>query len=96
MGQLTRHYVGAIGTEIIVDCQQDISGSLNTKFYIQKPNGDEVEWAALVYNLRYLRHLTIASDFSEPGSYSLQPYIERLGWKGKGRTVVFHIYDEFQ
>jgi len=96
MAELSRHYVGEEGTGVIIDCQEDISGAVNTKFYIQKPNGDLAEWTAVVYNSNYLKYLTVADSFSESGPYKGQPYMERLGWKGKGRTFSFHIYDDFE
>lgn len=88
-----RHYIGEVGTEIIVDCGVDITGATNTKLKIKKPDGTEVEWVAIVYNSNYLKYISIAGDFNIAGDYYLNSYIETTGgWDGHGETAIFRIY----
>ena len=91
-----RHYVGEIGTVIIVDCGVDITSSSNTKLKVKKPDGTLVEWTAAIYLLQYLKYTTISGDFNLAGEYFLHSYVETSsGWKGVGETVMFKIYAQY-
>lgn len=93
-----RHYVDEEGTDVIVDCGEDISGGSNFKLLVKKPDGTEAEWTTglAVYQTNYLKYTSQAGDFDQEGNYYLQSYVELAsGWKGKGKTASFHIYGGF-
>lgn len=92
---MTRHYIGEIGTEIIVDIGVDITGATPTKLKVKKPDGTEVEWTATVYNSNYLKYTSLIGDFNISGTYSLQASLTLSGWTGLGDVATFEIYDPF-
>lgn len=90
-------YVGDEGTVIEVDMGEDISTATVTKFYVYKPGGTTATWTATIYNSNYLRYTIVTDDLDEAGTYYVQPYLEfPSGWKGKGETVNFKVYDSFK
>jgi hypothetical protein len=90
-------YVDAIGVEILVDCKRDLTGGLNAKLLIKKPNGSEVEWlGASVYQSEYIRYETVAGDLNVSGGYEGQPYIELGVFAGRGKTFHFHVHAKFE
>jgi len=100
MTDQTVHYIGEIGTEIIVDCGIDISTATNYKLYVQKPDGTRATWTPTIYTPlggepNYLKYSTVVGDFSVSGLYAIQPYIELGSWKGRGQTVFYYIYNFF-
>jgi hypothetical protein len=92
---MTRHYIGEIGTEIIVDIGVDITGATPTKLKVTKPDGTEVVWTATVYNSNYLKYTTISGDFNLAGTYILQAELTITAWSGLGDVATFEIYDPF-
>lgn len=91
-----KYYVGDVGTDIIVDCGQDISAATGTKLLVLKPNGAEVEWTATIYNTNYLKYTVQAGDFDQTGEYRLQSYMTLSAWTGRGEVDVFHIEEAFK
>lgn len=93
-------YVGDIGTEIILDVGQAITGA-TVSIAVLKPGATaEVSWAASVHTLdgeaRYVRHTTVAGDLDVAGLYRLQPVIALADgtWSGRGETVEFLVFDK--
>jgi len=91
-----KHYIGEIGTEIIVDMQCDISMASGCLFYVKKPNGSVVTWDAQIYGTHSLRHIVQSGELDQAGRYLLQPYIEVSGWKGFGNTCNFEVSRRFE
>jgi hypothetical protein len=89
-------YEGDIGVEILIDCQRDLSAGTDPKIKVKKPNGEEVEWIATVYQSEYIRYVTLAGDLNLDGSYSLQPFINLAPFEGRGKTVHFHVAEKFE
>lgn len=92
---MSKHYINEIGTEIIVNCGEDISTASIHKIKVKKPSGVKVEWNADIHEINYLKYIIATDDFNEVGEYSLQSYIEIGGWKGHGETVKFDIRRHF-
>jgi len=91
-----KHYIGEIGTDIIVDCGQDITGATNTELVVKKPDGSIVTWTATIYNTNYLKYTTVSGDFDQAGTYRLQASLTLSGWTGYGETSEFIIYDRYK
>ena len=93
-------YVGDIGTEITVDCGQEITGATNTKLVVQTPLGGTEEWTAVVVSVggktQYLRYTTKAGDIAIPGVYRLQSYLTLGSWTGSGKTAQIAVKDRFE
>ena len=92
---MTKHYVGEIGTVIIVDCGVDITGATPTTIKVKKPDGTEVEWTATIYDSNYLKYTTISGDFDQSGTYVLQASLTLTGWIGLGDVATFEVYSAF-
>ncbi len=90
-----KHYVNEIGTEIIVDCGQDVSSATTTKLEVRKPDGTLAEWDATIYETDYLKYLTVAGDFDQAGLYAIQPYLVLPTWTGRGETVTFYVFGNY-
>ena len=90
-----KHYVGEIGTDIIVDCGSVITGATNTKLKIKKPDGTLVDWAADIEGTNHLKYTTILNSFNQAGTYYLQASLTISGWTGLGETAIFEIYNPF-
>jgi hypothetical protein len=90
-----RHYVGNIGTEILVNCGSEITGATNLKLKVKKPDGTEVEWTAAIDGTDHLKYTTLAADFSVAGTYFLQASLTLGGWSGLGKTAQFEIHDPY-
>jgi hypothetical protein len=95
-----KHYVGEIGTEVIIDCGQDITAATNTSIAVLKPDGTTTSWTpANIYTIsgatRYLRYVTVAGDFDQAGIYEAQASLTLGSWTGLGETTSFVIYDTF-
>ncbi len=89
-------YKGDEGTEIIVDCGEDISAATDQVLKVYKPVSlAEVEWAASIYNTNYLKHTIVTDDLDEVGVYKIQPYMTLSGWTGRGKTTNLYIYDHY-
>jgi len=90
-----KHYVGEVGTAVILDCGQDITSATNVSIAVKKPDGTKVTWVATVYNTRYLRHITITNDLDQSGLYELQSVLTLGSWTGRGETTNFVVFDNF-
>ena len=93
-------YVGDIGTDIILDAGQDITGA-TVSIAVLKPGATgETAWSGTVYALdeaaQYVRHTAEADDLDVPGVYRVQPVIALAGsaWSGRGETAEFRVFDK--
>ncbi len=84
-----KYYVGDIGTDIIVDCGEDISAATVKRIKYRKPDGTEGYWEADVYLSNYLKYTVLINDWDLSGKWSINSYIEIGTWKGHGETDWF-------
>lgn len=90
-------YVGDIGTDVILDVGQDITGA-TVSIAVRKPSGATVDWPSAVYSATAVRHTTVAGDLDVPGAYRVQPVVALSSgdWSGRGETAEFLVYDHQQ
>lgn len=89
-------YVDDEGTVILIDMQEDISDATTTEINMRNSGGDTT-WTATIYNSNFLQYTIQTDDLDVAGTYLLQPYLEfPTGWKGKGETVSFEVYEAFK
>jgi len=87
-----KHYVGEIGTVIMVDCGTDISTAINTKLKVIKPDKTTtVEWNATIDGTNNLKYTSVAGDFDQAGRYELYASLTYGGWTGLGDEAEFFI-----
>lgn len=91
-------YKDDVGTEIILDCKEDITDALSYLIKVKKPNGDLVEWKAELKpaTTTKMRYFIQEGDLDQSGRYFLQAYPELASWKGRGETGIWMIYDHFR
>ena len=82
---------GDIGTKILVDCDEDLTGFVSGIIYYRKPGGAKGSWTALregVLNKIYFV-TTLVTDLDVVGTWCLQSYAD-LGpgkkWRGTKST----------
>jgi hypothetical protein len=90
-------YVGSVGTTILIDVGEDISGATTAAIDVQKPDGMEVTWVGDVYDHTKVRYITIANDIDQSGWWKLRPHIvmPSPGYDGPAATIEIMVYDEF-
>jgi hypothetical protein len=91
-----QHYVGEIGTRVIVDCGQPLTTATEVSLDVLKPDGTSVVWAATVHETNYLLHATVEGDFDIPGRYSLQSFVKTADGEWPGNTATFVVKDRFK
>jgi hypothetical protein len=93
---VNKHYVGEIGTEILIEADSDISAASGVWMEVKKPDGITIEeWSATIVSGIYIQHIVEAGDFDQAGEYSVQPYIAMSGWAGYGETDTFKVHKKF-
>jgi len=94
-----KHYVGEVGTEVIVDTDKVLTGALFTNLKVRKPDGVEVEWIGVIYTLdgvqKAIRYVTVTGDFDQHGVYELQAHVSLGSFDGFGRTARFVIFKKY-
>lgn len=91
-----KHYIGEIGTEILVDTGVDITGATDTKIQCKKPDGTIVAWTATISGTTKLKYTIISGDFNQSGTYTLQASLILTGWTGRGETATFDVDELFE
>lgn len=91
-----KHYVGEIGTEILLDTKVDIIAATATKVKCKKPDGTIVEWAATIKETTILSYTTAAGDLDQAGMYRVQASLTLGSWSGSGETASFKILEAFE
>lgn len=92
-----KHYVGEVGTIILLDTGEDVSDASSVAIKVQKPDGTEATWAGEVYQNNYVKHALQAGDLDQEGAYQLQAYVAASGsYTGRGETVELPVYANFK
>jgi hypothetical protein len=89
-------YVGSIGTLIVLDCGQDISGATARSILVRKPDGTEVTWAAVASGTDSIAYTSVADTFDKPGLWRLQAQVTLPSGSWPGETVLLEVYRKFQ
>jgi hypothetical protein len=89
---MPKTYLNDIGTEIILDSGEDISGQTTLEIKYKKPEGDTGTWTASVYNTNYAKYTTVDGDLDEIGTWTVQIYVVLPSWTGHGEAAQFKVY----
>ena len=97
MISISKIYVGAVGLEIILDTEQDITQASKIEMHVRKPDGSLVVWPAIKGLEGRIIHNTIADELKDPGKYRIQAYVEWGNGASKhhGETYTLTVYKEF-
>lgn len=86
-------YVNDQGTEITLDCLQNISTATVMKIIAKNPLGQKKTWSATLQGTNYVRYLLGSGDIDMPGKWQFQSYIEMPTWKGRGEWATVEVKD---
>ena len=93
--QATKHYVGDVGTCIIVDTLVDLTDATSVSLSVKKPDGSVVSWEGTKTQTTKIKYYTIDMDFSIKGTYSLQAVVVMPTGSWRGNTTTFVVTDVF-
>lgn len=86
-------YVNDQGTEITLNCLQNISTATVMKIIAKNPLGQKKTWSATLQGTNYVRYLLGSGDIDMPGKWQFQSYIEMPNWKGRGEWATVEVKD---
>jgi len=82
-----KHYVGEIGTSIVLDTGITLTGASVIRINYRKPDGTTGYWAGSIADLTKISYTLAASNIDQSGTWSFQAYAEVSGGKWSGETV---------
>lgn len=89
-------YVGDTGTQIILDCGQDISAATAISVELRKPNGSTASWAATASGSNAISVVTGgANALSLAGTWLLQAKVTLPTGVWRGETAQLVVYAAF-
>ena len=86
-------YVNDQGTEIALDCLQNISTATVLKIIAKDPLGRKRKWSATLQGTTHVRYTLQNGDLDIPGIWYVQSYVEMPGWIGRGEWVQITVKD---
>lgn len=89
-------YVNDIGTILRINCGENISSASGLTIHIKKPNGVVMTKSASLFGSNAIQYTTVAGDLDIPGTYYANPAMTLGGWTGRGSTVSWRVYEEFE
>ncbi len=88
-------YVGAVGIDITLDAEIDISTATTHEIRYKKPDGTKGAWTATIVDDTTLQYITESGDLDYEGEWKLQIYVVLPALTGRGATVIMHVYEDF-
>ena len=88
-------YVGDVGTQIILDCVQDITEGTELAIRVRRPDGTTTTWSAVSAGPTKLKYTTVANDLSMPGVWVLQADVTTVAGRWLGETAQLRVYSPF-
>lgn len=88
---MTTVYTGDVGTEIILDCVDDITASTVRTIKVRKANGVKVDWTATLDGTTKIKYVVLTGDLDVVGDWHLQAYVEMPLWSGSGEVATLRV-----
>ena len=92
---MSKHYIGEIGTRLLMELESEISTYDSLYLNIKKPNNDIEHGDAVIVSGIYIEHIVASGDFDQKGIYIAQPFIAMSGWSGLGDSDTFEIHSRY-
>lgn len=89
-------YKNTVGTVLVVDCGEVITGATDIKLLVMKPDETEVEWNAVIDGETKIRYIVKSGDLDQVGLYKVQASLTLGSWSGRGNTASFRVEDNFE
>lgn len=103
---MSKHYIGEIGTQILLDCGIDISDITNSRIYYKKSNLIVGTWDASLYSsysdlasgegTYYVSYTLAGTDINVAGEWELQAVVANTVGTWYGETASMLIYGTFE
>lgn len=86
-------FVGDIGTEIILECDVDVSAGSTWEIHYVKPSGESGTWEAdpVSGEVTQISYVTEVGDLDEAGDWQVQAYVELVSWEGHGEIEILTV-----
>ena len=81
-----KHYIGEVGTDIVLDTGITITGATAIKIKYQKPDGTTGEWTASKNGTTKVQYTLLTGNIDQAGVWTFQAYVEVSGGKWHGQT----------
>lgn len=91
-------YVDDVGTEIVLDCGEDIASATGLAIKAKRPDGSEVSWVAELAagSTTEIMYVTQNGDLNQAGDWKLQAAPTLPNWNGRGETAVLPVHGHFE
>jgi len=83
--------VGDVGTVLSVDVGVDVSGASSAKMVFKPPNSAAFSRTASTSG-EAVQYTTTALDFTEPGVWTLQAWVDLGSWSGYSVPAEYTVY----
>ena len=101
-----KHYIGEIGTQILLDCGINLSDIITPRIYYKKPSGIVGTWVGVLYSSysdlalaigTYFVSYTLAgTDANVSGEWEFQAVVANTAGTWYGETAKMSIYGTFE
>jgi hypothetical protein len=88
---MTTIYTGDVGTEIILDCVDEVTTATVRAVKVRKANGVRVTWPATLEGTTKIKYVILAGDLDVVGDWALQAYVEMPLWSGSGEVATLRV-----
>lgn len=92
---MSKVYVGDTGTQIILDCGQNISTATATTILARKPDGTEATWTAALSGTNSVVYTTSGSSIDQHGMWYLQARVTLPSGVWRGETAQLFVSPNF-
>lgn len=82
-----KHYIGEIGTDIILETGQTITTADVLQIKYQKPDGTTGAWTGTISGTTKVKYTLSNGDIDQAGVWTFQAYVEVSGGKWHGQTA---------
>lgn len=93
---MSKVYVGDTGTQVVLDCGQDISAATARSIEVMKPDGTSASWDAALNGSRAIQALSGVGTFDQPGRWKLQAKVTMPSGSWRGATADLMVYRAFE
>jgi hypothetical protein len=80
-----------IGTEIILDTENNISTGSIFRIYYKKPDNTVDFWVGSLFETTKIKYTTLIDDLDTVGDWLLQAYVVLPAWSGYGCKVTLNV-----
>ena len=103
---MSKHYVGEIGTQVLLDCGIDLTDIAVAAIYYKKPGTIVGTWDATLYNsysdlakatgTYYVSYTLAGTDFNVSGDWEVQAVVANTVGTWYGETAQMQVFGTFE